>query len=345
LKRNVLPCTVEVYPDRGKWLEARGRGIGSSDAPTILGYGYESSLELWGRLTGKLQPKPSNDNLRMRFGKAAESFIHGETEQALRTTLVHPGDFTVWRSTARPWQSATIDRLVTKPDADLRQALARMKKRTQAAALERLVRRGVIAGPGEFKTVSGFAVNGGTRDELSGWGEEPPAYVLIQVQHQLAVTGLSEAWVSALVGSGDELLTYHLAAHPGLQERLLEAEEAFWRLVQEDRPPAVDGSDKTRQALSDLFPADDGGEIVLGPEFVAVHQRLELAKGREAESKKARTEAENEIKLAMGTSTRAVVVAPEPGIGAVAAYQWKVEPRSAYSVAASKPRVLRSVKP
>lgn len=331
-----LPFTVEVYENRGTWLE-HGRGIGSSDAPTIMGYGYESSLELWGRLTGKIPKGADNDNLRFRFGRAAEGFIHEETERELGTTLINPGAWTVWRNRARPWQTSTLDRVVTDPDREIRTALRRAK-RTPEAALERLVRSGVVRGPAEFKTISGFAVNGRGRDELSGWGEEPPAHVLLQVQHQLLTTGMPEAWVVGLVGSGDDLLTYRVAAHEGLQARLLEEEERFWRLVQEDRPPALDGSDKTRAALSLMFPQDTGAELVLGPEFVSVHQRLQLAKEREAAAKECRQRAEAELKLAMGDASKALIQGLELTIGddgaadvrgkTVAAYSWRNQSRT-----------------
>lgn len=341
-----VPFTVEVHPDRDTWLEA-GRALGSSDAPTVLGYGYHSPLELWGRLTGKIQPGAvaGAPERRLRRGKYLEPFIHREAEEELGTSLVHPGDFTVFRSKERPWMTATVDRFVTDADKPMTVPLLK-RERTPASVLTYMVHSGRIAGPGELKSVGAFV----QKDWL---GEEPPPYPLIQVQHQLAVTGLPRGWVIALLDPGDELLVFEVQRHEALISALLEAEERFMELVRTDVPPRVDGSEQTHRALAALFP-EAGGEAILGPEYVTLHRRLVEVKAEQKRLEGERGELEARLKLAIGNLTRVVIPQASDELDPIlqrprdVAYQWKTEtrtypPRLVPDVKSS--RVLRCVKP
>lgn len=335
--QEAVPFTVEVHPDREAWLQARG--IGSSDAATLLGHGRESRLELWGRLTGRIAAA-SNDNRYLRLGHALEPFIHRETEDELGTSLVNPGDFTIFRSKQRPWQTATPDRFITDPDRDLQPVLAKLGtgERAQQAgpakALAYLIHRGVLLGPAEFKAVF---------HQTQEWDDEPPARTLIQVQHQLAVQHMEQAWVIALI-SGDELRVYRVQRHERLIARILEAEEEFWALVQSDTMPAIDGTEHSRAALGKLYPQDRGGQMVLGPEFVQVHRRLVAVKADIQKLTGERTALENVLKGQLGEVRRALIPGAQED-GRPAAYQWATVNKPAFSVKATQYRELREVKP
>ena len=105
-----------------------------------------------------------------------------------------------------------------------------------------------------------------------GWGrsgsDEVPAHVLIQVQHQLLVTGYSIADVAALI-AGDELRIYPIGADDVIQQRLMARELAFWDCVLTETPPTdIDGSDATRRYLTDRYPEDRGHQLIPDAELV-----------------------------------------------------------------------------
>jgi len=299
-----LPATIEVHSDRQAWLAAKASGIGSSEAPVIMGYGYEeSAVELWLRKTGKAPPKEASR--RMRVGKALEAEIHLEAEEDLGTTLVNPGEFTILRSVAEPWRLATIDRFVTDPEKLLR---AERRYDSAAKALGYLLRIGAILGPAELKSVALYAA-----DE---WETEPPDYPLLQVQHQLAVSGLGRGWVCALFGLSDDFRIYEVPAHERLQAMLHEYETAFWDCVQRDVPPAPDGSASASKALSQIYQHERATEIVLPAEYNELHTELKALKADAAANEDRRKHIENTLKAAMGESVRARIL----GGGR---YQWK----------------------
>lgn len=89
-----------------------------------------------------------------------------------------------------------------------------------------------------------------------GWGDEgtdeiPEQYIL-QVQHQMAVTGFDLADVAVLI-AGSDFRIYTVRANPALRERLIAIEERFWRRVEERRPPEPDWSDPETPKLLDLL--------------------------------------------------------------------------------------------
>ena len=79
-----------------------------------------------------------------------------------------------------------------------------------------------------------------TARSAEGWGEpgsdEVPDAYLVQVQHYLAVTGLSIADVAVLIGGSDFRL-YEVPVDPELQGILIDVEGAFWDRVQRGDPP------------------------------------------------------------------------------------------------------------
>jgi predicted phage-related endonuclease len=87
-----------------------------------------------------------------------------------------------------------------------------------------------------------------------GWdGDEPPPHILLQLQAQLAVTGFRWGCVAALVG-GNDLRLYRYEARPKLIAEIERRVAAFWQSIRENRPPPVDGSDSTADALRALHP-------------------------------------------------------------------------------------------
>jgi predicted phage-related endonuclease len=317
---------VATYPNREAWLKARRLSIGSSDACTILGIPFvpgaepkKSPLELWAEKTGKpgFEPETNGDNIRLRFGHAAEPIVSDAASKVLEEDqwIYDPGDFTIARNVDDPHLAATVDRLVGSKNP------------------ETIIDRFVEAdGPGELKTVELYAAK--------DWDHEPSHYALVQVQHQMLVGGWPEAWVFAMVGFS-QFKHYHVEANSTFQAMMLQELDQFWSCVERDEPPAVDASDACRKALAILHPDEVEGETIhLGTYFhtLALKRREAIAMVKYGEAQ--RNLAEHELMLAIGDAEIATVE------GLDKAFRWKVEPRKGYTrtVEPSRPRIFREVK-
>lgn len=62
-----------------EWLEWRMTGVGSSDAPSIMGVGFNTITECWALKTERAIRKPSNSS--MRRGRALEPIARKEYER------------------------------------------------------------------------------------------------------------------------------------------------------------------------------------------------------------------------------------------------------------------------
>ena len=244
---------VEVYeyPTREHWLKARRHTIGGSDAATILGLNpFNSPYALWyekvyGVRVRQIQPKAQRI---MEIGTLFEEPIcqlyAAETERQLNNL----GAFSIHKTPAYPWAHSTIDREILAPDKP---------------------------GPGilEAKNTGGWA-----RDL---WKDGAvPLTALIQLQHNLAVTGRDWGSVVGLVGGWQvQLFSQDFDRNQVFVEYLMEREAEFHWQVQHRKPPKVDGHEATRAVLDHRYPkpTDDVERryITLPPESMEWHKELQ----------------------------------------------------------------------
>ena len=284
---------VETYSSRAAWLAARWGSLGGSDVPALFGHGYESELSLWVRLREELRgPAPDPDtfarhgqfDVRFAMGAAAEPVLRRVAELDTRLSIVRPAEIVLFRHPPL--------RMHATPDAF---ALSTPPQRIRARTLHRRAR--AIA---SFKTVLGHL-----RDD---WPDGAPApYALIQVQHELLLTGLEEAFVTAIFDLGPDTTTVRVEAHREFQEQIVERVARFWESIQRDIPPEPRGSESDAAAIRRLFPLSRKSVAFLPPSTKELIERYESAK--EAE-KAARTEAEaikQKLELLLGDAQLGVV--------------------------------------
>ena len=215
---------------RDEWLEVRKTGIGSSDAAASVGLNpYQSQLELWMVKTGRgaALPKidPNDDSTPMFWGTMLEAFVaaHYTKKSGKRVRKINA----VLQHPVHSWMLANIDReVIGAPDVQIL----------------------------ECKTTG---MNGAKL-----WSEGVPEYIVLQVQHQLAVTSKSAADVAVLV-CGNEYRCYRIERDDALIARLIELEKKFWHYVETDTPPPADGSDSADLSLRCLYPNDSGNTLDL----------------------------------------------------------------------------------
>jgi putative phage-type endonuclease len=97
---------------RADWLALRRQGLGSSDAPAVLGVSpYRTQLEVWAEKVGLAEPE---ENEAMRWGRLLEPLVAEEYARASGVALLHPQ--AIYQHPDHPWMLATPDRLAT-PEA------------------------------------------------------------------------------------------------------------------------------------------------------------------------------------------------------------------------------------
>lgn len=251
--------------DREAWLEARRSGIGSSDAPGVLGISpFASPLSVYADKIGAAFDKETSE--AMRWGTKLEPLIVEEFGQETGRKVVRTNQLI--RSTERPWQLATLD-----------------------AEQEKLGRDG----PGVLEIkATGF--------RAGDWTEGVPAHVFAQVQHQLDVTGYRWGSVAVLM-FGCRMLWADVARDDTFIEKMRAAEADFWARVLAREPVAPDGSKASLDALRALYPHDTGEVIVLPGNLIGLDAEREALKAEMKSSEGRLACLDAELKAAIGDAS------------------------------------------
>jgi putative phage-type endonuclease len=293
--------TVEEHGTEAEWLAVRRSAIGASEAPILLGVSpFKGPMELFAEKLEVLDRDAETD--AMRWGKILEGPLAEHYAAETGRRLHDPGRYTLRRSRAVPFMVATLDREIV------------------------LAGDQPVPAPLEIKTTAGYG-----SDE---WNDEPPVHVLVQVQHQLAVTGWAWASVAVLLG-GRTFRWYDVPRHDAFIAKLCEAELEFFAHLRTRTMPRVDGSAGTKAALRALYPKEISGLVVNLPGEAAEWdaQRLEaIAALKVAEA--AKDEAENKLRAALGEAELGVL---PNGV----TYSYKASERKGYVVQPTVVRTLR----
>lgn len=259
--------------DRAAWLERRRKGIGGSDAAAILG------LSPWRSALGTAVDKKGlgaatdedDDNDVLRFGRRMEEPIlkwfaeDFEREEGM-PIVVHRTPY-MYASVARPWQIGDIDGLMVTDDG---------------------------VGGIEVKTHDRYALKAYGTDAVPDWVEP-------QVQHYMAVTGLTWFYVVALIGR--KLLWRRVERDKAAIEHIINEEEHFYRkymLTDALPPPAgLDSDDDIIRALYGLSDSQD--EVVLAEDSLLAQEYTE-AVGAEKAAAETKARCRQTIQLHMGTA-------------------------------------------
>jgi predicted phage-related endonuclease len=220
---------VEQKSDQ--WHALRAKHIGGSEISALFGQHqkYQAApFELFQVKAGVIAER-FEESARLRLGSFLEAYIADECRRLRGWTLSRMGYAT----------DHTCPGLGASPDW-------------------------VIAEPGEIETKMGFhgpgcletkTVNYATWKQTWNIGGEPPLSAILQLQHTLCATGYGWGAVAVLVLGGDELpAIYPYSARPKVQDAIRGRVREFWRRVEQNDPPPVDGSDSTAAALAAMYP-------------------------------------------------------------------------------------------
>lgn len=204
--------------NREQWLELRKRGIGGSDAATVVGLNpYSSKLALYADKLGLIPER--EDNEAMRQGRDLEDYVAKRWEEATGKKVHRVNAILV--NEDYPWAFANLDRRVVGEPAIL-----------------------------ECKTTSVY-----NKADFES-GDVPPWY-LVQCYHYLAVTGYERAYLAVLVLNRG-FYHYTIERNDDEIAALMEAESYFWtEHVQAKNPPEPDGSESAMEVLDNKIFIDD----------------------------------------------------------------------------------------
>jgi predicted phage-related endonuclease len=181
----------------------------------------------------------------------------------------------------------------------------------------------------ECKTTSVFNADQWDDGEL-------PYAALLQVHHAFAITGLSKAYVPALIG-GQRFVISEVDRDDELIDLVINLEAEFWRRVVENDPPAMDGEESTSKLLGRLYEPDPDKIVELPDSVRETIAQREQASIAEKEAKKRKDQASNELKSLLGDAE----------VGTIAGYPvvtWKESIRDGYTVAPTTVRTLKIAK-
>jgi putative phage-type endonuclease len=233
-----------------EWREQRLRSVGSSDAPVICRVDpWKTPLELYYIKRGDLvQPDISHLNavgwgIRLE-DLVAKAFAEKFGLKVRRDNKIrfHPDNY---------WQTCHLDRIINKVGNRPGQGILEVK----------------------------------TTRLSDGWGpsgtDQVPDHVLVQVQHQYAVTGFKWGYVAVLIAGQDERW-YEIPPDQGLVDKITALEEQFWHGVIIGEPPAPDfNHPSTEELMKKLYPGTSGESITLPEEALLVHDAYKKAAEQE----------------------------------------------------------------
>ena len=235
----------------------RTKYLGGSDIGAILGFSkYRTALDVWLEKTGRIVSNV--DNLPIRFGTFAESFVASEYATQTGYCLVHSEAGIVHPK--HPFMVGHIDRFVFDSAKDASDIDGQLIHSDGACAASHLL---------ECKTASPF--------NQSDWGEfgtdEVPMSYLVQCLWYLAITNLERCDVAVLFGNSDFRI-YEVYRDKELEDLIMSKAAAFWHYyVQADTPPPA-------QCESDyqyLFKKEVPGKVIeADPSVCELTQKLQL---------------------------------------------------------------------
>lgn len=222
--KKIIPADTEIieYSDTEEWHDIRGNGIGGSDSGAIVGVNpYKSAIDVY---IDKTQGSEFKGNKYTHWGHNLESVIFKEFQRLHDDFYCYEVPFTMKKGCL----VANVDGMVY----DLEKGW------------------GVV----EIKTANAFAGKEWNGDTI------PDSY-FAQVQHYLAVTGLSYAYIACLIG-GNTYKEFFIERSPEDIELIENKCSEFWNEnILKRIPPMPDGSESYKKYL--LSEADSSSDEVL----------------------------------------------------------------------------------
>lgn len=220
--------------------------IGASDAAAVLGLSrWSTPLEVWAEKTGQVPPKDLSENLAVEVGTELEDLVAKLFSKRTGLKVRRANETRIHK--VHPFLAANLDRLIEGTDEIL-----------------------------ECKTASGW--------KAKEWeGEDIPQEYVIQVMHQLSVTGKRRGHIACLIGGNADFRYKVVERDEQAIKAMVEKEVYFWKTFVEPRVMPTTITKNDSDILGQLFPMGaDEEPVQLGEE---ADRLLDLLEGYEADAK------------------------------------------------------------
>lgn len=272
-------ATLTDVTTREQFLELRQRGIGSSEIAAVAGLSrFKNPIAVYydkvSDIDEELEKVEEEENEFMYWGKKLEGVVADEFAERNPDIEVVDTD-EVFQLVGLEWMLASPDRFLLCP------------KRGQ----------GIL----EIKTTSAY--------NAEDWkdGQVPDEYIL-QVQHQMAVTGCAYAYVAVLIG-GNKYQQQLVPRDDEIIDQLVNIGQEFWDRVITRTPPELDGTAISKALLDVLYPeAAPETTVELPPdEADLLLAEYADAERREKDAGQEKEAAKNKLKNLMGNAEAGLV--------------------------------------
>ena len=231
------------------WLAERRKAIGGSDAASIIGLNQWSSP--YTVWADKLGKLPAKeDNEAMRQGRDLEAYVAQRfTEQTGKKVR---RENSILHNHRFPYAHANVDRMVVGEDAGL-----------------------------ECKTTSALNLKSFKN------GAYPDNYY-VQCVHYMMVTGCQK-WYLAVIVLNRDFMVFEIERDEDEIKALARSEEEFWKYVETQTPPMVDGTESTTKTINAIFPDANAESVSLMAyerdlaEYMALSSQIKALETRKEE--------------------------------------------------------------
>lgn len=215
---------INYHPkNREEWLAERKKGIGGSEASSILGLNpWKSNQRLYDEKTGAVESEDISNQIQIIYGKQCEEYIRGlfACDYSNKYKVTYDEFGMVANLKSQPWLYATLDGTLFDTETN---------------------EYGIL----EIKTTT--IQNNSQWDK---WDEQIPDYYYAQILHQLLATQYKfvvlRADIRHYTKNGElrhTIRDYHFDLNTGTvkedMEYLLTKECEFWESLMEGKRPAM----------------------------------------------------------------------------------------------------------
>ena len=267
-----------------QWLDERKKGVGSSEAGTIMGVNhFDTPYKLWRRKTGIDLPVEQNEAMEMGH----------HLEPAVATLFAARTGAIIKKSSEGDWLAVDTKREYLRVSPD------------------RLYHY-----PGEKPTKSNQHILECKTTSVAVDKDDIPVYWYCQLQYQMGVMGVKKgavAWISSYPRLNFDYK--EIDFNPDFYKAMIDAIEQFWLINVKGgiAPEDIDGEDSLLRSPQ----ATAGETLEADSEMMERYDAIKEIASTIKKLENTRTSLEDEIKIALGTAES--LVSPE---GSVIA-QWK----------------------
>lgn len=270
---NFTRATSVSYNNREDWLAARAFGLGSSDAPAVMGVSrWGSQMSVYADKLGLAPARPATP--WQKWGLLLEPAIAADFERQTGYKLFNPGNFTLFQHQSLKFMQVTPDRLIEPVDGE--------------------------DGWGSL------SIKTATVYKASEWEVEPPIEADVQFQHELQTLGLNWGVIAVLIG-GQDTVHVHVKRNKPFCDVLVEKEAEFWQKILNQEPPEADGHKATTGALGQIYPGVEGETVQLPADFYSVADELATQKAQGKYCETRIRELENRVRRSMENATQSLL--------------------------------------